>query len=514
MNKPVITFCLLMPCIFFFFSGWAQVRHETEAMLAAQKTKNSKELIKAINHYKERPDNKKKLEALCFLIANMDIHTSFNYYWADGNGKRIQFNELDYATFEGSVRALDSVSKLHGKLHPVKVIYRDIDTVKADYLINNIEKAFTAWESKPSYRNLSFDDFCEYVLPYRISNEPVQPWRNEYFDRFQWINDSIGSGMAVDRTGKLLSENYKTWFFNSYKIEGRKEPLPRLGGLQLLHRKKGPCEDIADMSVFALRSQGFPASIDEVPAWATSSGKHFLNVVFTPESKAVSFDASTDLETEKKLNREPAKVIRVTYSKQKDVIAATEPVDSIPPGFLRTLNYKDVTNEYWETRDVSFDLFKSKTKHGMVYACAFNFSAWKPVWWGKVQGKSAVVKNLCKGAVFLPVYYEKGKLKPAGYPVASGYNNTLVLKADTSNKRSIHVEVEERYLAFRPGKSYKLFYWTNGWRLLGEKKAGASTKELVFDGVPSNALLLLRPEYSQNKERPFIITADGKRLWW
>jgi hypothetical protein len=32
--------------------------------------------------------------------------------------------------------------------------------------------------------------------------------------------------------------------------------------------------------------------------------------------------------------------------------------------------------------------------------------------------------------------------------------------------------------------------------------------------VPANALLLLIPEYSQRKERPFIMLDNGERVWW
>jgi len=49
---------------------------------------------------------------------------------------------------------------------------------------------------------------------------------------------------------------------------------------------------------------------------------------------------------------------------------------------------------------------------------------------------------------------------------------------------------------------------------LAEQKAEFNTKELVFKEVPSGALLRLIPEYSQQKERPFIINTDGKVVWW
>jgi hypothetical protein len=61
---------------------------------------------------------------------------------------------------------------------------------------------------------------------------------------------------------------------------------------------------------------------------------------------------------------------------------------------------------------------------------------------------------------------------------------------------------------------YKLFYWDNKWNLIGVQKAADGTHELQFDKVPRNALLLLVPEYTQRKERPFTITDSGERLWW
>ena len=40
----------------------------------------------------------------------------------------------------------------------------DQDTISADYIIENIDLAFDSW-SKPWSQNISFDDFCRYILP-------------------------------------------------------------------------------------------------------------------------------------------------------------------------------------------------------------------------------------------------------------------------------------------------------------------------------------------------------------
>ena len=40
--------------------------------------------------------------------------------------------------------------------------------ITAEYLIDNIDRAFDNWQKRPWNRSLSFEDFCEYLLPYRV----------------------------------------------------------------------------------------------------------------------------------------------------------------------------------------------------------------------------------------------------------------------------------------------------------------------------------------------------------
>lgn len=375
-----------------------------------------------------------------------------------------------------------------------------------------MERAFEAWK-KPPAKKLSFDEFCEYILPYRVSTEPLQNWRRTYEEKFNWIADSV-QGKTTEEALNYFAADFKTWFINTWDIEQRKEPLPRLGALQLLTRRKGNCDDIGDLQVFTLRSQGYPASLEHIPYWATTTGRHFFNSTLDEEKKLLPFDISTPKVKINNFSREPSKVVRITYAKQPDVLATKIAETGIPPGFMRMLNYKDVTADYWQTGNVSLKLFNTKVKPPVAYACVFNGFKWQPTWWGRVQADSVVFNQMCKGAVFLPMYYLNGKLMPAGYPVASGYNHTLVLKPDTINRHTISIKQQDKYLIFRPDKNYKLYYWENNWKLFATQKTTEGSTELVFEGVPQNALMLLIPEYSQGKERPFIITKEGERMWW
>jgi hypothetical protein len=468
---------------------------------------NKAQLIKALDHFYKSGDSV-KIRSINFLITYMPLHSSQSYYWANGTGNRIPFNELNYSTFNEAAEAINGLKKKYNGLHPVAYSYRDLDSINADYLIENIELACEKWRSRgaSSGENQAFTDFLEYTLPYRASIEPLQRWRATYSSRFNDVFDNkLPADSQVYQMKQAVNKNIKcTW-----GIEGKNEPLPRLGALQILFRGKGLCEDLADLAVFVARSQGIPAAVDNIPYWGTTSGNHFLNFLkITPDYS--HFDAVLD-----SLEREPSKVLRTTYSPQKDAIANWLDTSLIPPGFMRIRNFKDVTQEYWPTDTITCALFNNNgIEKKVAYLAVFNGFSWQPAWYGKINNRKATFHKMSKGVVYLPMYYANNHLAPAGWPYALGYNNKLVLQPDTLHTRSITLREQERYLRYRPGKRYRLFYWNNTWKLLEEKKAAEGAVQLTFDKVPANCLLLMIPEYSQGKERPFIIGANGERVWW
>lgn len=57
-----------------------------------------------------------------------------------------------------------------------KIKVMDTDVIDADYLAENIEYAFKSW-SLPWAKDVSFEDFCRYILPYKMGNEEPERWR-------------------------------------------------------------------------------------------------------------------------------------------------------------------------------------------------------------------------------------------------------------------------------------------------------------------------------------------------
>lgn len=507
---------LFLVCFFIPLITLAQANKknpkEVEAVL--QKAgKNKIELQKAINYFK-KSNNPLKLKAVFFLISNMDIHYSVNTYLRNAKGKRYAFNELKYRTYPEAQSALKTLKEKYN-LYEVSEQIPDLNTIKSNFLISNIEQAFSSRNSNPS-QFPKFEDFCEYVLPYRVATEPLTDWRGTYQKKFSFLSNNTGTKEAK-ALALMFSQDFKNWFSNTFGSEERAS-VPRLGAMQLLFHRKGPCEDISDLLGFAFRSQGLPITMDEVTYWATASGRHYFNTIFDKNMKPFPvYDISTKTFTNTPFQREPAKVIRRTFSKRPGVIARLLPVSQIPPGFMRSQNFLDVTSSYWRVKDVTARIIKRKSNQPKyAFISVFNELKWKPTWWGQIRGDSAIFKSMSQGVVYLPQYYINGKLESAGYPVISGYNRQAVLKPEMKSKRTVKIFAKDKYLMFRKDWHYMLHYWTSkGWELLDtEVIKDPTVKYLEFQGVPANSLLLLLPEHSANMERPFTIADDGTQQWW
>lgn len=97
-------------------------------------TNNARELELALKHYQ---NDSLKLKALYFLLRNMD----------------------DQFYYEGSS-------------------------------IKKIDMAFQAWNF-PWAKDLNFEEFCNYILPYKLKNESLVDWRSIMMDKYKWILNAM-----------------------------------------------------------------------------------------------------------------------------------------------------------------------------------------------------------------------------------------------------------------------------------------------------------------------------------
>lgn len=470
---------------------------------------NRTELERVLQYY---ADDSLKFKAACFLIANMSAHKTQSFYWADSMGREVPFDEFAFPDFKTAVSYFNELSK-EQPLHPVAVTYQDLGTLSASYLIENIDQAFE-YKNKPWAKHLSFDCFCEYLLPYRFMSEPWSECRTSYSEAFIEHSKPL-AGVSVKQACSSMCQALRKWFFNTWVVQQDKTEPAFLSPAQILFRRQGACEDMANWGGYLFRAMGIATTIDYTPAWATSTGSHFWNVTFGEHGEAIPFVmGSDDTPNRFYVHREPSKVLRVTYSIQPNTLAARLPADEIPEGHLKASNYLDVTRDYWRVAEISVKLDQETPTNGIAYVSVLNGLTWRLAWWGSVNEGKAVFSDLCCGAVYLPMVFEDHKMVPAAYPCLLRKDKSLqLLKPDETHLRSVSLAQQDKYLLFRPEKKYVLYYWKNQWQPIGTKIAQGSDP-LIFDRVPTNALLLLVPEYSEGKERPFTVDDAGKREWW
>ena len=484
---------------------------------------NRSELEKVIRHY-QRPEDSLKLKAAYFLIGNMGQQSYIHYIVADTNGNDMHFNVLDYPNYDKMVQAWDSLETIYGKIEnkPDTIIY-DYNKVTAEYLITNIDLAFKAWREFPWAKHINFDQFCEYILPYRSTNEPLENWRPYFYKKYQWVKDSVKNPDDPVEAAILINNDIKSWFTFDSRFYRQSTDQ---GLKEMLKNKMGRCEDMTNLAIYAMRAMGIPVMSDFTPYWAKTGNNHAWNAIIDKNGKVIIFMGGLTNPGEYHLGQAKAKVYRKTFAKQPNSLAAIKPEWEKVPPYIDRNNIIDVTRDYTPVSDVKLTLEKEvPDSTDYAYICVFNTGEWKAIHWSAIDsGKKVNFTDMGRDIAYLPAYYVHEKIIPAGSPfILTKKGKIVFLKANT--KKLIRVKlisttqkvtrnatdnIKRTFLT--PGMNYKLFYWDGKWKELGEKKAGKGP--LIFNNVPSNALYWLVAEKSRKQERIFTIDEKGRQVWW
>ncbi len=391
---------------------------------------NKKELLKVIKYYKETKEDK-KLNAAYFLIRNMDnkysatsedICNRYDLLYDVVNLKcnNISRDSLDYIMKE----KMDSLNIQNGPFNYEELkVTSDLQTLTSDFLINNIDHAFMVWE-KPWARHITYENFCEFILPYRIHNEPVSDWREHFYSQLISLQDSVKDNsdpkQLIEKISTLI---FKKWVhfnnFNSYNFYPDLIEMERYGG--------GTCEHRYYLFVGMCRSIGLPVSIESTIQWTTDAGGHSWNVFIDKDGKIRPINGAEDNFKffEKNLvplddgNLTCTKVYRVTYSKQLDALPLLKPNNKNTPDFFMNECIKDVTGNYdFPKTTWKIDLRGRKLNNKIIYLSTFNYSIdRKIVAWAIVKNDEAIFYNIGLPAFYMPVVLLENQMIPIHAPL-------------------------------------------------------------------------------------------------
>lgn len=147
---------------------------------------NRGELEKVLAYFNDEQDDLKRSSAN-FLIRNMPYNYTYSGRFMD---------VLDSAYMIMSEYPLpkrhDEYKRMTDFIVDDRVMVSDIHSVKADYLIKNINEACDTWKKAPWSKDYPDEIFFDYVLPYRLQDEQVSDWRSLVHDKYPFLlSDNI-----------------------------------------------------------------------------------------------------------------------------------------------------------------------------------------------------------------------------------------------------------------------------------------------------------------------------------
>jgi hypothetical protein len=518
--KKIISF---LPLIILFSCGPREFTlPENVTNILNKAGANKVELEKVINHYKETREVIKE-EAAYFLIGNMEDQGYAVYELSDSTGTLVNFDVLSYKDYDQLLLGWDSIEKARGQIDfKLDTLIHDYQTITAEYLIKNIDLAFEAWNNFPWSKKLSFDKFCEYVLPYRSTNEPLEDWRYYFMNELSWVKDSIKDESDPVEAACLVNDYIKSWF----RFDPRYYEHPTDQGLkEMLLNKMGRCEDMTNIAIYAMRAMGIPVMSDFTPYWANTGNNHAWNAILDKNDSVIMFMGGESNPGDYKLGNKLAKVYRKTFAVQEKSLKEKMEDWEKAPKYINSRCIIDVTNEYVPVKNVKIELIKGiPDSTNFAYICVFNSGEWKAIDYTRPYGNKASYSKMGMGIAYLPAFYYDEQIIPAGDAIIltdSGKIETMKpnpaslkdLKLFSTTKR-ITKETTDfvEQAEFVAGKNYTLYYWDDKWEKVGVQMAGNGP--LMFSKVPSNAIYWLVEDGSRKEERIFTIGIDGNQVWW
>ncbi len=491
----------------------------TEALKTAGDNRN--ELESVLTHYRDEGDTL-KLQAAYFLIGNMEGHCYVTYRMVDSNGAEVEFNVLDYPDYNTLVAATDTIEFARGLIDfkkDDKIL--DLETITADFLIDQIDFAFKAWHEKPWAKNLSYENFRDYVLPYRGSNEPLEDWRETFWDKYADVEGRMTDPANPMEAASLINDEIISWF----KFDPRFYYHPTdQGMMEMFENKIGRCEDMTNLTIYAMRANGLAVTSDYTPAWADCGNNHAWNAIVTPDGRVIPFMGAECNPGQYNLGHKFAKVYRKMYGEQKDNLIFQDHKQEKVPGWLAGRSYIDVTSDYGPVCDVTVHFDREiPDSVDIAYLCVFNSGEWTALNWGRIEGDSATFDDMAMDIAYIPALYLNEEIVPYGAPfILNTDGSQRPLIADTTALRNIAVAsttkrqldrstdgIAQSFLT--PDVQYELFYMADDWESLGKQVAGK--KALYFADVPSGGLYRLVAAGSDDEERIFTVE-NGRQVWW
>lgn len=421
-----------------------------------------------------------KLKAAIFLIENLPYHYSYEGQAVDNYHRLYELHCTGKYTPE---KVLDSISSIYGNFNYKNAIIKQDIQIKSEYLIDNIEWSFKVWKEQPWGKNIAFENFCEYILPYRIGDEKLIPWRKKIYEQFNPVLDSIRSlPQAEDPlfVAEFMLKHLKKRFpfYFSYIFQG-----PHVGP-DIVNWYSGYCRESTDILIYVFRALGIPCGRDFIFVRGDDNTGHEWNFVLDKDGNSHYCSITYDSDKPEPVNIywwSKGKTNRQTFSVNRKIVdeIGIDPVKIHP--LFQYPKFKDVTHLYAGERGYPISihqekLYRNLPKNTPVYLCSSSWQDWIPLDCICYKNKkdSITFQKAEGGVVFRLATFENNMMKPLTDP--------FLLNRETGNIRYFGSEGENEQIVIL--HKFNL-HWTYPWDMVGgvfegSTDANFTTKDTLF----------------------------------
>lgn len=411
---------------------------------------NKEELIKVLEYYKGKDEL--KYQAACFLISNMPYHKSkvhielspayFNYFRTIDSICNVDAGAIKNDSLKRHFgRSFDSIPA------PAESQSKsDIELLSADYIIENIELAFEEWKNSPLLKKISFNEFKEWILPYRTVDESLvnsrRLLRTIIHDRLtkNGIED-IRKPIACYQKYATMQKAMNTYISSRHHV-GIFDPF--------IPAFKMDCHNLAAHTCNYFRACGIPVVYEFTSQWPDKDSKHYWcaspdssNVLqpYTPPYNNLKEDWESSL-------KYVGKVYQKTFGAMKDSPYFLKNNNEIVPKHFDIATIRDVSERYHVCQRLTIPM-KGDLKNNLAYLSFFNTQgSFTPVAWGKIDKSRKLVtfEKVPVNLLFFPTSISSdGKVRCFDAPFILRYDRTAgtimreTMKANVERKISMHL---------------------------------------------------------------------------
>jgi len=458
------------------------------------------------------PEQKSK----AFLKKEMVHHRTVYKKLVNSKGAFVEFNPYDYSGLYIAKKALDSLKTVYGF---IRIIEDDESEISEEQLNNHINASVKTWQNSKFSKHVSFQDFLNFMLPYRAGKEHLSNYKRQLLETFSNEFEGIENlNTPLEAVNKLNNAFKEKIMFDLRSHAQLNSP----GVLEVLTQQKGSCIDITQFTAITMRTAGLAVAIDECPIWAHRNAGHQWNSFLNSDGNWVPFSGAEKNPDEfDSINDsvKAPKIFRHTFSSQPNFAPSVETKTDIPPLF-RNNHRIDVTHEYVNTSNVTVKLKDSLIDNKIIYLAVFNAEKWKIVSWAKINNGIAKFKEMGNNnIVYLPVFYKNGITIPTSKPFLLTPTKKIIFSPKTLSNKFFNLKNYNKFFDSKwnigkpqPGWKMELFYWNNKWVSCGIVKI-ADSKTLDYT-IPQGGLYLIKSYNFKNTWQRVFSIENSEQVWY